>query len=252
MGKITVKHYLNTRAKPNNLTDAGDIKKTYPVYVQIIYKRHSTNKKSGTLIECTIEGFEHYIKTGEILKNEFLTLFSEGYNLEMEKTIITNSIKIFEKYHTPYDNTYLLDVISHFSKRTSDCLSIQLEQNIYIRESIEEEEGGNKTGYREFILSIKDEFGKLSSFESIKKYTKIDLLQFVKPEDFEKFKAIKLIIKYFYNVSFAEFFFMDLKSEMRKLMKDEKVSTYEELIKTIEDLTTDYAKGTGFKKMFAR
>lgn len=61
MGKITVKHYLNTRVSPLDLEDG---KEYYPIYIQVTHKRRTTQIRSFTEIFCTIAGVEQYTQTG--------------------------------------------------------------------------------------------------------------------------------------------------------------------------------------------
>lgn len=253
MGKITVKHYLNTKAKPSNLTDSGSTKETYPVYVQIIYNRHSTNKRSDTLIESTIEGFEYYQKTGEILKNHFFTLFSDGYSLATEKTIITNSIKILEDNNISFDIADLMKVFEYYSKNIAECLTNQLEIDMGV-EGLKVKEDGSiePSEYNDFILSFKNTFGIIQSFENIKKYTDIDLLKFVKPEDLLRLKAVHLIAKSYHNVSFAEFYYLDYHSRLKELLKNHTVDFFEQLISIIDVLLVEYAGSKGYSKIFAK
>lgn len=253
MGKITVKHYLNTKAKPNGWSTSGLVKNTYPIYVQIIHRRNVINKRSDTLIECTIEGFEYYQQTGKIKDEEFFTLFSDGYSLSTEKKIITNSIRILEDTKQPYDSSDLLNILSFFSKDIADCLIEQLEKDLFIEGSILKESGKiDNTDYYDFILSLKNKFGIYESLNNIKKYTNIDLSQFIKPEELKQFAVIQLIRSKYNNVSFAEFYYSDFISDFKKILKTETVETFDNFCSIIFELIKGYAESGGYIKISAK
>lgn len=86
MSKITVKHYLNTRLKP----EIEDKVKIYPLYLSITYDRMNIRTPSGIY-----NGIATTIKEGDIEKNkiEKQTLFK----LKYEKDLIERCVIEFEK-----------------------------------------------------------------------------------------------------------------------------------------------------------
>ena len=110
-GKITVKHYLNSRAKPIN---SGD-KKYLPLYIQIISKGKRAQLKSR--IPSSLESYRSYTESYFAEKHE-CNLIGEGYFtsdclqhirekqvfpfcslLEDEINILTEIIRSIRDYH---------------------------------------------------------------------------------------------------------------------------------------------------------
>jgi len=65
MGKITVKHYLNTKVQPEVINDEN----YYPVYIQITINRKTTAYRSISLTELTEIQFNKYIQGYEYKAN---------------------------------------------------------------------------------------------------------------------------------------------------------------------------------------
>lgn len=102
-GKITVKHYLNTRLKP--------VEKRYPLYIQIIVSGKKTQVKSNVLRNKSIRT-ESYWTTKLPEYNDYFTEseFNEimnDYNSEIRFEIITEAqgIKNFIEFLNPFSSS---------------------------------------------------------------------------------------------------------------------------------------------------
>lgn len=204
------------------------------------------------MIESTIEGFNHYQKTGEILESEFFTLFSDNYTLPKEETTIKNSIKILEELNIEWELTELIDIIEYFSKNVADCLIFQLKREISMEGIVDTEDGNiESNSYSEFILSFDSKFGILDSLNKIKAFTNIDLAQFVKSKDIDRFNVTSWLRVHYNNISFAEFYYLDYHSEIRQIYKDKTIEFYDFVVSTIDVLLENYASSGEFRKLFA-
>ncbi|MFV8335187.1 hypothetical protein ACNQF7_03760 [Flavobacterium sp. RSP29] len=86
MSKITVKHYLNTRLKP----EIDDKVKIYPLYLSITYDRMNIRTPSEIY-----NGIATTIKEGDIEKNKIEKQIS--FKLKYEKDLIERCVIEFEK-----------------------------------------------------------------------------------------------------------------------------------------------------------
>ncbi|MEG2121480.1 MAG: hypothetical protein RRZ64_05435 [Rikenellaceae bacterium] len=116
MGKITVKHYLNTRGVPLIFTGTNDSREYYSIYIQITQNRKTTQIKSFLYVMSTVQGFEDYLKNGVFNDDEIFTFEKEDVNklLENEARNIVYSIKfiIDNKIDISQNGFDLRDVLS--------------------------------------------------------------------------------------------------------------------------------------------
>lgn len=99
MGKITIKHYVNTELKPIN--ENGKLK--YPLYVQVIYNRNVYKFKSSN------ETFQ-YLSENDLSNDILLTLLdNEKSNIERTINLLINydkkliNAKNIANYSKPFD-----------------------------------------------------------------------------------------------------------------------------------------------------
>lgn len=247
MGKITVKHYLNTKVKPKQ--GSGD-SLLYPVYVQVIYNKFSTNKRSQTEMLMTKKGFDYYCKEKKLLDNEFekgILYFISP--LEKELIDIESSIKVIEKWDLDIKRNNIFRAIDEFS---TDVLTYftdkyRFELDYYCQMGAKNEENYN-TEYEAFLLSFNDNI--IESIERIEEYTKVDLKKYIKDENLLHFRIFKLISKiqkrYWETdkkrISFAEFVCMDYENIIKKELKQETLEYTNKLIETINKLIDNFVE----------
>lgn len=65
MGKVTVKHYLNTKIQPEIINNEN----YYPVYIQITINRKTTQYRSISLQKLSEKDFDNYIKGNDYNAN---------------------------------------------------------------------------------------------------------------------------------------------------------------------------------------
>ena len=234
MGKITVKHYVEKRVKPYLiLSDNNSKKLMYPVYVQIIHNKISTHKRSETLINATLDGFNKYQENGIIDKNEFDTMLCCGYTLEKEMEDITNCMKIINDRKISVTRKRIIKLIDIFSDYIGNCLT-------FIARTVFNEDGNYDEKYVSFILSFDGKSNLLTNISLIKEHTKIDLLPFVKKEDYDRWLAVAVIQSCFRNVSFSKFVHTDYKKILKEKMKSESVGKFEMIVKEIDNMIENF------------
>jgi hypothetical protein len=245
MGKITVKHYLNK--KINNfysLSDSNVEKLMYPVYVQIIYNKFSTDKRSKTLINATLDGFTKYLKNGRIDKKEFDTTLSGGYTLPEEISDITNSIKIINDRKINVSRKQIIKLIDTFSDNIVYCLTFIARTDFEIKSIVDElNNEDNSKAYNDFILAFDGKSNLLKNIENIKKYTNVDLLPSVKQEDCNRWLAVEMVKKYFGNsISFSKFIHSNYKATLKEKMKNVSVEKFDTIVNEINYLIEEFIK----------
>ena len=274
MGKITVKHYLEKRVSPIDVVlPNGTCKKMLPIYVQIIYNKFSTHKRSNTLITSTEKAFENYLQKGILLDNEFdavlddcntITVkgkYSAEESLRKEINKISNSIKIVDDNNYTVDRKDLLEYIDVFSKPVYQCFKYSL--MTYYETGYEREKLDNmlkdidnydeiikvdtsklltetEKSYIKFLNAFNPEYSILESVNIIKNQTNIDLSEFIEKDLLWKCKLIDFVKIAFWNVSFSEFVYSDYDVVLRKLLKNKTIKEYEKIIQEISFLIQKY------------
>jgi hypothetical protein len=235
MKKITTKHYLNTNLKPVEKNG----KLLYPVYLQLIYNRFSTNKRSKTEILTTQNSFELYLKTNKLIENEtiyFNVLFDRN-DLKAELKNSVFSLQIADKQNIKIERKYIFKFIEILSMPVNQILT----------EAVRSEYSGtlsndliwSETDYERFIncyLKIFD------SVDFIENYTGLNLNQFLKESDRVKFLTIELISLLFSNYSFAQFVNSDYERIIREHMKEKTISEFDIYMNEIKRLIASVIK----------
>lgn len=191
MGKITVKHYLNTRVAPLS-PELFDGYELYPIYVQVTYNRKTTQIRSFSEALSTIKGIE-YLKnnivddkeifyTGDAnlldaLRNEIRVIelgisYILQHNIDISKT--GHDLRdVLDKLLTPVSNIlidsfYIWIVAGHVSDSNyNTALYGAFNHNRTISENI----------------------------STIKKSTKLDLSDYIYPDDLALSQDIDIYIK---------------------------------------------------------
>jgi hypothetical protein len=93
MGKITVKHYLNTKTQPAVINNENH----YPVYIQITVNRKTTKYRSITFCKLSEKEFNNYIN-GNVYKADFYEngVFTKEY-FEKEPERIKSAFEFIAK-----------------------------------------------------------------------------------------------------------------------------------------------------------
>ncbi|PDS23552.1 hypothetical protein [Flavobacterium branchiophilum] len=103
--KITVKHYLNDRLKPE--IENGVEK--YPVFCMIIFNRHTIRRKSITFLKLSINEFENKAYQGKYKKQIDLSLkyeidifnrIVEKFAIDLDKKNVSNKFLNFDSRYT--------------------------------------------------------------------------------------------------------------------------------------------------------
>lgn len=213
MGKITVKHYLNTRVSPMDCFDDGKL--YYPIYVQITYNRKTTQIKSFTQIYVTESGYQNY-QANIFNANDF-------FSFPFDKLTDINTVLRNELASIELGIKYIIDVNFDLSKdkRSLSNILTTLLSNI----------GGLLQGnYQNWIMAeYSQEQPDLSLYftfnpqntlskniEIIKKHTKIDLSKFIRKRDFELSQDIDIFTKMVNDCQFINLVNMDYNSIIDK------------------------------------
>jgi len=197
--KITVKHYLEKKAKPRHYSEFNKIVETYPLYYRITYKRKTTNLKSFTgryMAEKRLEEiFENKIDYNFYLYNE-----KKFIELALEDIILKNpDIEIF-------DNA-LIDNLKHYFLNLKDSLFYLGWLNY--KYNIDNETPNNNKLFEEKYSKFKNEneyyknqfygvFNKQNSLILnlfiVKKVTGYDLEPYINTETLKFWYVINLIL----------------------------------------------------------
>ncbi|MFV0538394.1 MAG: hypothetical protein ACK5M3_13665 [Dysgonomonas sp.] len=254
MKKYTVKHYLNTKIKAKQI----DQKEWYPIYIQIIYNKFSTDKKSSADILVTKKGFDHYLKTGHLQESETtcflvsrIALKKAERDLEKELIDIECSIDIIKKWSLPVARRNIINVINNLSEEARRAISEQYRINtdIYVSQGSPSEDNYN-TEYEDFTLCFSNNI--VESIEKIKKYTNIDLKPFLKEDTIINSEALLLVAEVQTNFSkkqkrfrsFAEFVESDYKTEIKRCVPNKSLEYFDSIIVFIEKMINDYIDDT--------
>ena len=256
MGKITVKHFLNTKIKPKEIED----KQFYPVYINIIYNKFTTDKKCASEILATNAGYDNYVNNGEWIKGEYKKKNHIGWGLNKELHIIDCAIKVIDDWCIPVNRKSILPLVEEFSHYASKTIINYYYDNIAVqhmmmtdKEFIDDYIGEeDKIRYFEFLLS----FAKgnvLGNMSIIKNYTGIDLKGFLNEETIVDMEAIDLITqiehdevkKYgeeFYKydndwvLTFGEFIYCGYEDKIKAMLAEKSLSYYQSIIDAIKKL----------------
>ncbi len=220
MKKITAKHYLNTNLKPVEKNG----KLLYPVYLQLIYNRFSTSKRSKTEILTSENSFKQYEKTNKLIKEEtiYKNIPFDKTDLKAEIDNTVFSLKIADEQNIEIERKYIFNLIENLSLPTSKIL-IEVLRSEYSG-TLSDDLIWSETDYERFINCFID---LINSVDFIEKYTGFNFKQFVKPNDSLKFDTFELVSLLFKDYSFAEFVNSDYERIIRKHMKEKTISEFD-------------------------
>lgn len=231
MGKITVKHYLNTKIKPISYFDDG--KDYFPIYTQITYNRKTTQLRSFTDAITTKAGFDE-IENGNADFKEigFIHPYNDGLNiieaLKKEERDIGLSIYYILSHNIQIDGKHeLREILQLFFVYISEIL---IENAFY--DWIADKFHDHKT-YKATRLydAFNERFTLYDSIDLIKKYTKIDLSEYIAPKDWELSKYIYFYLKRTSNLTYIDLLRSDYKTEVNNIKE---IKNKEMMIEFIE------------------
>ncbi|PTD14369.1 hypothetical protein [Flavobacterium columnare] len=156
MSKITVKHFLNTRLKPeieNNV-------EKYPVFCMILFNRHTIIKKSITFLKLSKEEFENKKFSGKFKKQIELSL---NYELGLIYRIV--KIFAFDKDKNKISNNFL-NFDSRFSYKSKNKELNQLNSYLNYYVSNVNEAISNFIYKENVIIEFKSKIDSVFNFEN--------------------------------------------------------------------------------------
>lgn len=197
-GKITVKHYLNTRLKPvRNINFSPDSEKGYPIYIRVIVSGRGVEIKSKIDFPLTLDKFDSFLQVEkETINRE--TKRIEGIirrlkTVEKEDFILKNLSSIYNNIDIPLsvaiENTLkrkiqvVLKSISNYDEKDKEVFKENLEKKYKKFEEYENmsewiSDIKNKAG--EIILefpTINEGLGELFDWQNQKAITIINFLR---------------------------------------------------------------------------
>lgn len=200
MGKITVKHYLNTRVKPLELAD----REFYPIYVQVTVDRRTTQIRSFTNGMCTITGMQEYEKTGHFDKLEWFP--SEPLNLNREQQRIEDAIKYIIRRKIDISKKYSLRyALDQLFVPVKKVLLTNLWEWLIVDKGIFETEVEQKTHYGQLYNTLNPEFTISHNISEIKRLTGLDLTPYIYPRNLELSEDIDVFLDHIYQAGYYSF-----------------------------------------------
>lgn len=221
--KITVKHYLEKKAKPRHYSEFNKIVETYPLYYRITYKRKTTNLKSFTGSYMAEKRLE------EILENKsdynfYLSNEKKFIELALEDIIHKNpDIEIFDDA--------LIDNLKHYFLNLKDSLFYLGWLNY--KYNIDNDTQNNSKLFEEKYSKFKNEneyyknqfygvFNKQNSLILnlfiVKKVTGYDLEPFIHTETLKFWYVINLILIVYSDWENSKFINLFVSYDLDKLV----------------------------------
>jgi hypothetical protein len=232
MGKVTIKHYLNTKVQPEKINNEN----YYPVYIQITINRKTTQYKSISLAKFTEIEFSNYIQ-GKDYKADFVGMgvAQKGY-FEKEPERIKQAFEYMIEHYSSdkIDKDSIKNmwawVSGHFLMWTKTQL---IEQCWDYKINTEKKNKFYKPFNKENTLT--------ENIEIINKEFGADISNKFESEDLEFWNNVRLLIKRLGKNSIYIDFLGNYKNEIGKIKN---ITNKEKFIKEIEEITgiTKYYK----------
>lgn len=214
MGKITVKHYLNTKVKP--IIYSVDNKEYYPIYTQITYNRKTTQLRSFTTATATTNGFLDIIANKSDIKEVlFLHPYNENLNinnaLEKEKNDIIQSIDYILNHKINISGKYdLREVLELFFVYISEIFIENTYTDWVCRKN-------NHIKETKIYNAFNERFTLYESIKLIKTSINIDLSEYIDINDLELSKYIYYYLKHTKNLTYIDLLRSDYKTEINSI-----------------------------------
>jgi len=229
MGKITVKHFLNKKVKPILKNEL----EFYPLYLQIIYSKFSTERRSETGIFMTDSSFEYFLKNDKLLDSEIIETKKWNRIDELKEEISDSmmSIEVIEKYQFKVTRSTVFNAIKELS-RSSDILLTEILRNSIHSDILEKtifkehlKKPIEATAYEGFLLCFEGNI--IDSINAIETYTGLNLSGYIKESDITRLKALQVIGTISDGKNFAEFILSDYDTELKRIMNVCTLELYE-------------------------
>ena len=226
MGKITVKHYLNTKIKP----EIRDNENCYPVYVQITMRRKTTQYRSLTFCTLSETEFNNYIK-GHSYNADFIDrgIFTKEY-FEKEPERIQKAIEFITNGWNFKLSQSSFDLIWSWVK---DLFLIWTDEGLisgmwgYIE---------CNTNKAKIYKPFNKKYTLTDSIKTLNKVLHIDIKDKIIKEDLELWNNVTLLLKHYGKKSIYIDFVCTYKNEIKKIKG---IKNKEEFIKMIQKITAD-------------
>ncbi len=229
MGKITVKHFLNKKVKPILKNES----EFYPLYLQIIYSKFSTERRSETGIFMTDSNFEYYLKFDKLSDSEIIETKKWNGIDELKREIEDSmlSIEVIEKYQITVTRSTIFNAIKELSRPSeillTEILRNSLHSDIWEKTIFKEliKKPKQTTTYEDFLLCFDGNI--IDSINEIESYTGLKLSGFIKESDIVRFQALQVINTISDGKTFAEFILSDYDTELKRIMNVCTLELYE-------------------------
>lgn len=225
MGKITVKHYLNTRVLPvKNMEDSNN-NDYYPVYIQVTHNRKTTQIRSFIDALFTVNSFNNYENKKIFIDNEALADSDIIQQLDREIRLVTLSIKYIEEIKINISKTGndLKQVLETFFKPATMVLIPFYYHSISI--------SSKDDNTLKLIKGFNHNRTLTQNIVTIKEITNIDLSTFFNKRYLEISTDLDRFIPYIGNLSLVELMDFDYQDKVIEL----KITESELFINFIDD-----------------
>ncbi len=198
MGKITVKHYLNTDTKGEQMkvfSLSGDEFKIdekntlYPVYLQITVNRKTTKLRSYTSVVLYKPEFESYLKRGTYVGEKKEKDYNTGHYLSNEIESVKQSLNYFYNIKEGNQEEYPI-------KNVTDFYMIEFESDYFFKKLNGESIYTISEDYDDILLVIKDSSSPILLIDFFKKRLSIDLYSILGNEECCLLKSVALFFSF--------------------------------------------------------
>lgn len=233
MGKVTVKHYLNTRVQLL-VEESFDkhlhnhFKDRYPVYIQITYNRRTTQLKSFTSDYMTKEEFDYYSK-GEFEKISKKNVFRLA-ELIKEPILVQKSIEYILQYWRVEKIDDLKSHIEFFIAPVNKGLIEMCWLYIFTRPQTNKEAKAKESFYKCFNKDIL----LTECLKEIEKISGHNIEPFIPKDDLDVWKDLDILLKAYKKQNYSLIDFVCNYKEC--ILKVSKISNKERFANDIKEM----------------
>lgn len=242
MSRVTVKHYLEKRVNPIDISDIDKDfinKELFPIYVQLTFKRKTFKFKSYSGIIMTEKGFDEFIKNGVFIDKEV----SDFFGLREKPYIpINKEVELIEK-SIRYSNEKLKG--NYSIKDIIEGLITPLDRIIIDTAWIVYQSNFAEPKYKEywkFLSALNPKYSPYKSLNVIDTHTGSNLSSFLKDEYKITWDCVDILLDLFSNLTFIEVVSSDYKSKIKTVIEKFPVSKQIRIINEAEMLINLYVE----------
>ncbi|MDR1115839.1 MAG: hypothetical protein LBL33_06810 [Tannerella sp.] len=227
MGKITIKHYLNTKIAPSIINDGylkpfsvsttGKDNEFYPLYVQITQNRKTTQIKSLTEAKLTISGFQTFVEQGTFYRKDGYYCFSEDGRTHGTRRLVRpeNEIKLIKLCYEYYQGIgRQLDDNDPYTPLSTKLLRLMRG----VEETLLKTAWLHIPNQETILDAFNQEYTILDSIEIIKNACGFDIYDFISPKVLMLFKSVDILSKLFGDdITYIEFISSDFESKIQSI-----------------------------------